>query len=317
VDGRRKGFSETVCQSPKKLEQKHQSPKKIGLLMILSFHPLFAADKNINCAGRKPEAKDLAAIKAADAIILSQGCSQPLYKMVRENCDHVFPDYDARFAYPDKIKQIHLFRKMNATHPRTEAFLNMRAFLSRCGMQLEKLPFPYPFVFKLPWGGEGDAVFLIESFSALKRAVQMATAYETAGQAGFLLQEFIPADNRSLRVVIMGAILISYWRFLKEGKGFYASLAKGAEIDTEIDPDLQEIARESVSVFCEKTGINLAGFDLLFSATTRAGVRREPLFLEINYFFGRKGLGGAERYYALLKAEIEKWLAGLGLSLNG
>jgi ribosomal protein S6--L-glutamate ligase len=285
--------------------------------MILSFHPWFGTHKNINCAGRQPDAKDLAAIKAADAIILSQGCSQPLYKMVRENCEHVFPDYNARFAYPDKIKQVHLFRKMNAAYPKTEAFLNMRAFNSRCGRLPEKLPFDYPFVFKFPWGGEGDAVHLIESFFSLERAVQMATAYETAGQAGFLLQEFIPAENRSLRVVVMGKTFISYWRVLKEGNGFYASLAKGAEVDKEADPDLQAIARESVRVFCEKTGINLAGFDLLFPAATRAGVGSEPLFLEINYFFGRQGLGGSERYYALLKAEIEKWLAGLGLSLNG
>ena len=33
--------------------------------MILSFHPLFEADKNIICAGRAPGAEDLAAIKAA------------------------------------------------------------------------------------------------------------------------------------------------------------------------------------------------------------------------------------------------------------
>ena len=205
---------------------------------------------------------------------------------------------------------------MNAACPKTEAFLNMRAFTNRWDRLPERLPFDYPFVFKFPWGGEGDAVYLIESFSALERVIQMATAYETAGQAGFLLQEFIPAENRSLRVVVIGETFISYWRVLKEGNGFYASLAKGAEIDTKSDPDLQDIARASVSAFCEKTGINLAGFDLLFPATTRAGVRRESLFLEINYFFGRQGLGGSERYYTLLKAEIEKWLDGLGLSLS-
>ena len=38
--------------------------------MIVSFHPLFEADKNIISAGREPDADDLAAIKAADAVIL-------------------------------------------------------------------------------------------------------------------------------------------------------------------------------------------------------------------------------------------------------
>ena len=65
--------------------------------MILSFHPCFDADRNIICAGRDPDEKDLAAIRAADAVILPQGCREALYLLVRQNCPHVFPDYDARF----------------------------------------------------------------------------------------------------------------------------------------------------------------------------------------------------------------------------
>ena len=65
--------------------------------MIVSFHPLFEADKNILCAGREPDADDLKAIKAAKAVILPQGCRQSLYEMARDNCQHVFPDYAARF----------------------------------------------------------------------------------------------------------------------------------------------------------------------------------------------------------------------------
>jgi ribosomal protein S6--L-glutamate ligase len=33
------------------------------------------------------------------------------------------------------------------------------------------------------------------------------------------------------------------------------------------------------------------------------------MLLEINYFFGRKGLGGSENYYRILLAEIRNWLA--------
>jgi ribosomal protein S6--L-glutamate ligase len=40
-----------------------------------------------------------------------------------------------------------------------------------------------------------------------------------------------------------------------------------------------------------------------------------PLFLEINYFFGRAGLGGSERFYDMLQTEIDNWLAGLGLQV--
>jgi ribosomal protein S6--L-glutamate ligase len=36
--------------------------------------------------------------------------------------------------------------------------------------------------------------------------------------------------------------------------------------------------------------------------------------LEINYFFGRTGLGGSDGYYRLFEAEVDKWLAAAGLN---
>jgi ribosomal protein S6--L-glutamate ligase len=61
-----------------------------------------------------------------------------------------------------------------------------------------------------------------------------------------------------------------------------------------------------------ETRINLAGFDLLFPENDpQAG----PLFLEINYFFGRQGLGGSLEYYDLFEEGVTTWLSGLGLSL--
>jgi len=79
--------------------------------MILSFHPCFEADKNILCAGRDPDLDDLAAIKLADAVILPQGCKKSLYEMAEQNCEHVFPDYKARFSFPGKTGQIKLFQE--------------------------------------------------------------------------------------------------------------------------------------------------------------------------------------------------------------
>jgi len=60
--------------------------------MIVSFHPLLEADRNIICAGRQPNREDLAAIRAADAVILSQRCYRALYEIARENWLHVFPN---------------------------------------------------------------------------------------------------------------------------------------------------------------------------------------------------------------------------------
>ena len=87
--------------------------------MIVSFHPIISAEHNIICAGRDPDARDLAAIRAAEAVILPQGCMEPLYRMARTNCDHVFPNLDVRFDYPAKSGQLQLLRKLNIAHPQT------------------------------------------------------------------------------------------------------------------------------------------------------------------------------------------------------
>jgi ribosomal protein S6--L-glutamate ligase len=101
---------------------------------------------------------------------------------------------------------------------------------------------------------------------------------------------------------------ISYWRIQDDVHDFYTNLTKGAKIDTVSDPALQEAAIAVTRKFCDQTKINLAGFDFLFSETDLAAGIVQPLFLEINYFFGRKGLGGSEKYYKILQAEIDRWI---------
>jgi ribosomal protein S6--L-glutamate ligase len=276
--------------------------------MILSFHPCFTADTNIICAGRAPSQDDLDMIKSADAVILPQGCNQSLYQMARRNCLNVFPNYDARFRYPGKIGQAALFQKQNVSHPKTITFQDVQSFHQWYEEAREKMPLTFPFVFKFDWGGEGDTVFLIKSSGAFKQILHKARTYENPYQKGFLIQEYIPAKNRSLRVVVIGRRILSYWRVQHTSGSFCSSLTKGAVVDTDSDRDLQDKAITVAKDFCQTTGINLAGFDFLFSSTTEA---HTPLFLEINYFFGRQGLGGSEEFYRLLEIEINNWLQDL------
>lgn len=280
--------------------------------MILSYHPCFEADKNILCAGREPSADDLTAIKAAHAVILPQGCYPSLYEMAHNNCRHVFPNLDSRFQYPGKIGQVRLFQEKNVPHPRTEAYMNFDTFAEHYGGGSATPAFDFPFVFKFDWGGEGHQVYLIRSVLEFKDILQTARDYEDSGHTGFLIQEYIPSNNRSLRVVVIGQTLISYWRVQSNTRSFCSNLARGAVIDAHSDPDLQALAVKRVKAFCSRTGINLAGFDLLFPSRRKS---RLPLFLEINYYFGRRGLGGSERFYEILIAEIEKWIDSLGLRL--
>jgi ribosomal protein S6--L-glutamate ligase len=281
--------------------------------MILSYHPFFEADKNVICAGREPNADDLAAIRAANAVVLPQGCFKSLYAMARQSCANVFPNFDTRFNYAGKIGQARLFAETNAPHPKTAIYHNLDSFYNQRDSFGGQTAWGFPLVFKFDWGGEGDHVFLINSPDALDKVLQTAADFEKGGRSGFLLQSYLPGGNRSVRVVVVGQTFLSYWRIQNSTESFGSSLAQGAVIDADADPDRQQIAVAAVKAFCNQTGINLAGFDILFAPEPRP---TEPLFLEINYYFGRRGLGGSENLYKLLNTEILKWLKSLGLSLK-
>jgi ribosomal protein S6--L-glutamate ligase len=282
--------------------------------MILSYHPCFVADENLICAGRPPDENDLQAIKAADAVILSQGCSRALFNMARQNCAHVFPDFTAKFDYPGKTGQIRLFQKTGVAHPAAFIYADCTTFKKYCGASAARLPFGYPFVFKFDWGGEGDAVFRVDDANAFASLLDKAAAQEQSGYRGFLVQEYIPCHQRTLRVVVVGTRFISYWRIQNNTASFGSGLKHGGAVDHHHAPQLQTAAVKCTRNFCRKTNINLAGFDFLFSSVANFN---QPLFLEINYFFGRKGLGGSQAFYELLQKEILNWLKRLDLSLKG
>lgn len=276
--------------------------------MILSFHPIIEAHRNIICAGRPPDDDDLQAIRQSDAVILPQGCSEALYRMARRHCSNVFPNLDVRFDYPGKGGQIRLFRRLGTAHPRTRIYSSLDAF------HRDAASMDYPAVVKLDWGGQGETVFRVDHPQALDQVLQQVAAYESSGQKGFLIQEYIPCGQRALRVAVIGTRILSYWRRQPAAERFGTSVAGGAVIDHHDGPEMQAAAREVVQGFCDRTGLQLAGFDFIFSEQGRHGGSGEPLMLEINYFFGRTGLGGSEGYYRLFAAEVDKWLAAAGLS---
>jgi ribosomal protein S6--L-glutamate ligase len=233
--------------------------------------------------------------------------------MARRCCPRVFPDYTARFGYPGKIGQIHLFRSMGVRHPVSEAFYHTDQFANRYRSLPEDLPYPFPFVVKFDWGGEGQTVSIVESTEQLEAVVERALDFERTGLSGFILQEFIPCSSRVLRVAVIGSEAVSYWRVGADASPSCISAAAGAQIDVDSDPELQRRAVDAVTRFARKARIDLAGFDLLYADDEK---EPEPYFLEINYFFGRRGLGGSERFYELLNKEIHHWLSGHGLSLR-
>jgi ribosomal protein S6--L-glutamate ligase len=276
--------------------------------MILSFHPIIVADENIICAGRDPDEGDLAAIRKANAVILPQGCTQPLYRMATANCEHVFPNLDVRFDFPSKSGQVRLLDKLGVAHPETTYFESVAAFQRSVGTIV------YPAVIKYDWGNQGDTVFKADDSGQLAAVLDKAAACEATGQCGFLVQKYIQADHGALRVVLIATRKFAYWRVPQSPDMFGTHVDSGARIDTTYGPDLQQAAIAVVEQMGRQTGLQLAGFDFIFDQRDLERGLIRPLMLEINYFFGRTGLGGSEAYYRILEAEIDTWLAGIGLS---
>lgn len=267
-------------------------------MKVLSFHLLIEAEHNRIASRNGFSSEDKKAMEAADAVILPQGCRKSLYRTARRHCAHVFPNYDVVYQYPGKTGQGTFFKEMALPHPKTNIFPTLNHFRER------PHTFPYPFVFKFSWGGEGKNVFLINSAEDLARCLEKAVEWEHQDRKGFLLQEYIPTGGRSLRVVVIGNSYYSYWREGRDG-GFYTNLAKGAVIERDASPELQDKAVRMLRNVCRKTGINLAGFDFLFSIEDP---QKTPLFLEINVCFRCKGLGGVDAYHRLLEKGIKAWL---------
>ena len=274
-----------------------------GDLTVLSFHPCICGDINIICAGRDPSKKEIEIIKKVDAVVLPHIGRESIYKASIENCPNVFPNYDSLFNYPEKVNQTKLFNKLGIDHPETYTFENYQFFLDSSN----QTPFKMPFVFKHSWGGAGRNVFLIQSQAEFEKALMQVQEYEKEAKFGFLLQKFVPCKGISLRVVLINNDIIPYWRIAKH-RGFYSNVSRGADINRTYAPELVEKAKKAMLDFCKETKINLAGFDFIFSEKQK---NPKPIFLEINYFFAYKGIGGARQYYKKLAEAINNWLDSL------
>jgi ribosomal protein S6--L-glutamate ligase len=270
--------------------------------MILSYHPILTGDINHLCAGRDPDEEDLALMRKAKVIILPQGCSEALWRAARQSCNRIFPDYSHRFAYPGKLGDIRLFRHYRLPHPRSWLFSSVGSCPAEFWKNTE-----YPLVVKHNYGGEGSHVFLLADEHGAVPLLEMFRGMEGSGFYGFMAQQYVPTDSRDLRVVILGKKILSYWRVQTQACSFYHNLSKGAVIDHTSDPHLQAAGREWAWQLSRRTGINLAGLDFLFPLAD-GKISPSPLFLEINYYFGRSGLGGLERYYTQLREALKDWL---------
>ncbi len=278
--------------------------------MIVSFHPCFEADAQITISGRELAGRDLDLIRRARAILLPQSCPRRLYQACRASAALLFPNYDARFEYPGKIDQIRLFRNLGLPYPKTWTWPSVAAFTAHREKEPGAFSRGRPFLIKTDRDHEAEGVYLVADQGGLESVLAHLRRQEAACPSGFLTQEMIPAEGHALRAVVLGRKVITYWKRPHADDQDITTISRGARIDMDWRPDLQEKAAGQTRRLAAATGIDLAAVDFVF-ALTRPDP--EPLFLEINYYFGRRGLGGTFTFYQRLLETVRAWLEEHGL----
>ncbi|MFO7877880.1 MAG: hypothetical protein R6U55_14995 [Desulfovermiculus sp.] len=276
--------------------------------MILSYHPFFHGHRFRLCAGREPDERDRELMRLASAVLLPPGRLPSLYALANASCGLAFPEYGPRYAYPGKIGDIRLLRELVLPHPGTHCFDRLQECPDRYWQDIE-----YPVIIKHQAGGEGRLVYVVHGPQEAKDVLSTFQGMEKSGLYGFLVQELVPTEQRTLRVVIMHTQMYSYWRVQPDQSRVVHNLAQGGRIDHCSDPELQSQGRRLVRDLCRRTGIDLAGIDVLFDC--RSGREPKPLLLEVNYFFAVHGLGGLDAYHHKLKLAVRDWIVDHNLPL--
>ncbi len=273
--------------------------------MILSFHPRVKGDVNLRLTLKGLFSdKEIRLIGSAHATVVTQSIKAHQYAFCRRHCANLFPDYTHRFGFEGKCGNIQLFRKFNAPHPETTCYESVKYFRQRHFENQEPL-MPFPFVLKGDRGGGGWAIFLIENEHDLMTGLEVLADEYFHATKRFIAQAYVPHGGRDLRVVVIGRITRAYWRCQYKPGEFRNNVGRGAVINHDLDPELRNEGIHCVENFCSKTGINLAAFDVLFDRSQPAP---KPLLSEINFLFGRKGLGGSSRFYGLLNEAVGQWI---------
>ena len=275
--------------------------------MIASLHPCITKDLNILCAGRSLTQREKNRLKKARAIIVPQGVTAEVYRDCRRLVPHVFPNYDLRFPGEGKVGDNLLFEYFQVPHPKTLIFQDRKSLWENFP-DLEILPTllsGYPLILKANSGGEGAFVFLIHSQQELIDKLEVIPKGPIPSE-GFILQERIDHGGKDLRVVVLFDTLYAYWRIQPNPDIFLTNQSQGGRIEFDGDIILKDRAVQAVKGFCESSGINLAALDIIFDRKDKSSI---PLFLEINYYFGRRGLGGSMRFYEMFEQAADRWLA--------
>lgn len=274
--------------------------------MLLSFHPIIKADINLSVAGKSfLSKKAIEAIKKADAIILPQIAPLFLYEMVIEREKPHFPDQSLRFRWKHKADQLRSFDEWEIPYPKTLIFESFESFLEANPDEISSLG--YPFFLKSALEHEGEGIFLVKDEEDLTRIRTDLPAWLLSGP--ILAQRCVSTHGYVLRVVSLYKLHLAYW---KKDDSEIVSISRGARIIRHYRKDLIQKGIEEVTRLKGKARLDLAAVDIVFDMDSSSS----PYLLEINFFFGRKGLGGRKGFYKLLLKAVQSWIEEIGLRQN-
>lgn len=260
-------------------------------MYFVSLHHQIRLDVNLPALAPL-DARSQDMLRQAAGVLMPKYFSPIRYRQVAELAPNHFPRLGPRYLYRGKASQIHLFRAHGLPHPRTFIYGHPAQALQTCARH--GLLF-FPCVLKGDRGGGGSAVFPIRSRHDLEQKVQLLPENEPV-----LIQEWVENQGMDLRVVIVGEMTESYFRI--GNGGFYNNVAQGGRIDHALFPDKQLLGRQMARTLVHAAGIDVAGLDIMFP------VHGPPLLIEINFLFGRKGIGGRLGYDRLFSQAVQTWM---------
>lgn len=275
---------------------------------IVSYHPGLEADINLVLVSQRPlEESDRRLALSAGAILLPQICRPDLFALALASGAPFFPNPAVHLSLDGKVGNHRLFRDLGLPHPPTVEFpdLESAAAAWEAG-RAEVAALGAPLVAKGAGGGMGDNVFLVNNPGELRGLAGRLETWCHRGPSGMVLQRYFPGAV-DMRVELLYDAADVYWRRARDEE-FRANLCQGGTLVKDGPPEERQAAVALARRLQAAAGLDLAGVDVMIPPDG------QPLLLEINFFFGRRALGGHEVFLERYLKAVRRWLAGRGLA---
>ncbi|MCB2227009.1 MAG: hypothetical protein KQH53_10065 [Desulfarculaceae bacterium] len=274
---------------------------------IVSYHPGLDADQNLVLISQRPlEPRDAELMREAAVILLPQVCRRDLFALAAASGRPLFPNPAVHLSLEGKVGNYRLLAGLGLPHPATVEFASLEAAAEAWEAgRADVAALGAPLVAKGAGGGMGANVFLAHDPAELRGLAGRLETYCARGPSGLVLQRLVPYVS-DMRVELMHTTTEVYWRRARGGD-FRANLCQGGTLVKDGPPEERAAAVALARRLQRAARLDIAGVDVIITP------QGEPLLVELNFFFGRRALGGHEVFLERYLAAVRSWLADQGL----